>query len=647
MGRNPQRKDAKNVQLKRLLCRLRTTTHKTYTQAPSTLGSAGDRMSFFREVDLGDDFGPYAIYREKLGFVPRIVRAQSLMPRLIEGQAKLEKAVLFEQQSLPLPVKERIFLVVAASRGDAYCVAMHGKIMASLGMPEAEIDQLLQDYRNAGLRPEEVALIDFCLKLSHWGPWVQEQDWETLRRSGFGEDSIHEAVLTTGMVSYLCALSAGLGLEMDFEARRLPQKPIVPPAPSVAADSHAIREKVSYLQSVYQSPKTFAPFELIQRTHGYIPNFFRAQTARPDLIAAEADAIVGILLPEDVLNRKHKEYILLVVSAANLNSYCVAVHCNLLRGMGISPEEGDQIALDYREANLPEADRALLDFCLKVAQRRSEVGRQDINQLRTLGFSDEQILECVASTALNNFANTVQLGLGIEPDFEPPRVFEKNKMYLVPAEIRPTDKSLSASLAAVAAEDPDAAVIAEAQRGSLDAFETLVRNNSRRVYRTLMAILGEPEEAKDAMQDVFLSAFKNLAGFQGRSRFSTWLVSISRYTAIQRLRDRKSFESLDEGTGEPEAEFRPRQVRAWQDDPEQQYSASETRQLVERSIMQLPAKYRVVLVLRDLEQLPTEEVAEDLGLSVPAVKARLLRGRLMLREALTPHFAVNTGRAAI
>ena len=149
------------------------------------------------------------------------------------------------------------------------------------------------------------------------------------------------------------------------------------------------------------------------------------------------------------------------------------------------------------------------------------------------------------------------------------------------------------------------------------------------------------------MQDVFLSAFKHLAGFQGRSRFSTWLVSISRNTAVQRLRDRKNCESLEEGAGEPEESLRPRQVRAWQDDPEQQYSASETRQLVERSIMQLPAKYRVVLVLRDLEQLPTEEVAEDLGLSVPAVKARLLRGRLMLREALTPHFAVNTGRAAI
>jgi RNA polymerase sigma-70 factor (ECF subfamily) len=315
--------------------------------------------------------------------------------------------------------------------------------------------------------------------------------------------------------------------------------------------------------------------------------------------------------------------------------------------MGISPEEGDQIALDYREANLPQMDRALLDFCLKVALRPSEVCRQDIEGLRTLGFSEEQVLECVASTALNNFANTVQLGLGIEPDFEPPRAFEKNKMYLVPVDVRPTDESPGASLAAVAAEDPDAALVAEGQRGNLDAFESLVRNHSRLVYRTLMAILTDAEEAKDAMQDVFLSAFKHLAGFRGRSRFSTWLVSIARNTAVQRLRDRKNWESLDEGAGEPDEDFRPRQVRAWQDDPEQQYSASERRHLVEKSIMQLPAKYRVVLMLRDLEQLSTDRVAEDLGLSVPAVKARLLRGRLMLREALTPHFAATTGRAAI
>jgi RNA polymerase sigma-70 factor (ECF subfamily) len=599
-------------------------------------------LSFFREVDLGDHYGPFAVYTENLGFVPAIVRAQTLLPRLIEAQSKLERAILFEENSLPRRLKEQIFLVVAASRRDSYGVMMHSRF---LDAPEAEIDGLLTDYRTAGLAPTEVALVDFCLKVSHWGPWVQASDWEGLRQAGFSEDAIQEAVLVTGMASYLGALAAGLGVPPEFGQRPLPEVKVVPPAPRTPPDSHAVREKVSYLSSIYQSPKTFPPFELIQRTHGYIPNFFRAQTARADLIGAEAEAIVGILYPEDVLCRRHKEYILLVVSAANLNSYCVAVHCNLLRGMGIPPEEGDQIAVDYREANLPAADRALMEFCLKIAQRPSEMCRNDIDTMRSHGFSEEQVLECVGSTALNNFANTVQLGLGIEPDFEPPRAFEKKKMYRIPAAARPTHEGAASSFAAVAAEDPDAALVADAQKGNLDAFETLVRNHSQRLYRTLMAILGDAEEAKDAMQDVFLSAFKHLAGFQGRSRFSTWLVSISRNMAIQRLRDRKNFESFDEGGGEQEEELRPRQVRAWQDDPEQMYSASQTRQLVEKGVMQLPAKYRVVLMLRDLEQLPTEQVAEDLGLSVPAVKARLLRGRLMLREALSPHFAGSAGRA--
>jgi RNA polymerase sigma-70 factor (ECF subfamily) len=74
------------------------------------------------------------------------------------------------------------------------------------------------------------------------------------------------------------------------------------------------------------------------------------------------------------------------------------------------------------------------------------------------------------------------------------------------------------------------------------------------------------------------------------------------------------------------------------------YSAAETKRLVEKGVMQLPAKYRVVLVLRDIEQLSTEEVALNLGLSVPAIKARLLRGRLMLREALSPYFTASAGR---
>ena len=134
--------------------------------------------------------------------------------------------------------------------------------------------------------------------------------------------------------------------------------------------------------------------------------------------------------PKTFLTRVQKECILLAVSAANLNSYCVAMHCNLLRGLGMPSEEGDQIAVDYHESNLSERDRALLDFAVKLGTRSSEFSRDDVVKLRTLGFSEEQILECEVVTALNNFANTLQMGLGIEPDFAPPAVFEENKVYL-------------------------------------------------------------------------------------------------------------------------------------------------------------------------------------------------------------------------
>jgi RNA polymerase sigma-70 factor (ECF subfamily) len=199
---------------------------------------------------------------------------------------------------------------------------------------------------------------------------------------------------------------------------------------------------------------------------------------------------------------------------------------------------------------------------------------------------------------------------------------------------------------ATAIEDPDTGLVAKAQAGDLDAFEVLVRRHTQLIYRALSAILGKPEDAQDAMQDALLSAFKHIAGFQGRSKFSTWLVSIARNAALQRLRGRKNEESLDESAFEDDGDFRPRQVRAWEDDPEQLHSRSEIRQLVERGIMGLPANYRMVVMLRDIEQLSTDEVARQLGLSVPAVKVRLLRGRLMLREWLSPHFASATRGAA-
>ena len=206
-----------------------------------------------------------------------------------------------------------------------------------------------------------------------------------------------------------------------------------------------------------------------------------------------------ILLPEDVLTRVQKECILLAVSAANLNSYCVAIHCNLLRGLGMPPEEGDQIAVDHHQSSLSEADRALLDFAVKLGTRVSEFSREDIVNLKTLGFAEEQILECVAVTALNNFANTLQMGLGIEPDFEPPPAFQ-NKAHLADAANRPTE--IGRTIAGPGTvQDPDAGLVAEAQGGSLEAFEELARRHSQLIYRALAAILGNQADAQDAMQD--------------------------------------------------------------------------------------------------------------------------------------------------
>jgi RNA polymerase sigma-70 factor (ECF subfamily) len=237
------------------------------------------------------------------------------------------------------------------------------------------------------------------------------------------------------------------------------------------------------------------------------------------------------------------------------------------------------------------------------------------------------------------------MGLGIEPDFEPPPAFEKNKVNLSGPAKNPIQGGGVVRLVETM-QDADAGLVAQSQNGKLEAFEELVRRHSQLIYRALTAILGNPADAQDAMQDTLLSAFQHIGGFQGRSKFSTWLVSIARNTALQRLRRRRDLESLDEGEYTEEGDFRPRQVRAWQDNPEQCYSKSEMQQLVERAILALPASYRVVVMLRDIQQLSTDEVARQLGLSVPAVKTRLLRGRLMLREWLSPHFT-TTVRGAV
>ena len=605
-------------------------------------------MSFLSEVRMDEKFGPFATFRETLGFIPNLLRAQTLLPRVIEAQAKLESAVRLQKGAISRVQKERILLGIAADQGDAYCVALDSNMLSSLGASDGQIDDLLSDYIHADLPASDLAGLQFCLKLSRCASSVCSEDIEALRACGFDDESVFEAVFVTAVGVYRCTLSRGLGPEPDLLTRKLAYRRSHPPRGEalhgVLSDTHhAARRKGPYVRAPYLSAKMFPPFAIVQKSHGFIPNFFRAQTLRPDLLEAELEAVDRILVPEDVLTRVQKECIVLAVAAANLNSYCVAIHCNLLRGLGMSPEEGDQIAVDHHESDLSESDKALLDFAVKLGSGVAEFSREDVAKLQKVGFNEKQILECVVVTALNNFANTLQMGLGIEPDFETPPGFEKNKVNLSGAAHTPIAGEGVVYLVDVL-PDADAGLIAEAQSGKLEAFEELVRRHSQLIYRTLIAILGNRDEAQDAMQDTLLNAFRHIGGFQGRSKFSTWLVSIARNTALQRLRRAKHLESLDEGECNEEEDFRPHQVGDWRDNPEQSCSKSEVKQLVERGILALPANYRVVVMLRDVQQVSIDEVARQLGLSVPAVKTRLLRGRLMLREWLAPHFLTKTRR---
>jgi RNA polymerase sigma-70 factor (ECF subfamily) len=186
-------------------------------------------------------------------------------------------------------------------------------------------------------------------------------------------------------------------------------------------------------------------------------------------------------------------------------------------------------------------------------------------------------------------------------------------------------------------QDADASIVARVQAGDTEAFAELVKRHEKRVYRTLMGITGVREDAEDATQGAFLKAYLHLADFHGASRFSTWLLRIAINEGLERLRRRKQTVSIDDDQDDNE-HFRPREFRDWRDNPEEKYTKAEVRELVEREVMKLPFKYRVVVVLRDLEEQSTEETANALDLEISTVKTRLLRGRLMLREALAPFF---------
>lgn len=385
--------------------------------------------------------------------------------------------------------------------------------------------------------------------------------------------------------------------------------------------------------------EALASLSAFKKHYGFIPRIFREQLARPDLVASEAKLIETLLFQKGTLTRLQKELILLAVSAANSNDYFPAVHGQTLQFLGVKLDQSTAVAQNHREAGLPETEVALLDFAQKLTLHGNKFAAGDVEQLRTKGFSDEQILEAVLMVGLTFLLNTTQFGLGTEPDFKPRKIISAKEVNPSAVSGRPilerplTTESVS--------DDPDLEIVGRVKNGETDAFEELVRKHGRRVYRSLIGMLGSPEEAEDALQDCFLKAFQHLPEFEGRARFSTWLVRIAINTGIQRLRGRKDFDSLDEEVDD----FKPRRIQAWDENPEESYSREELKRIVEQEVMKLPAKYRVALILRDLEELSTEQAANALGLTIPGLKARVLRGRLMLRESMVAYFAKGGVRA--
>lgn len=541
-------------------------------------------MGDFGEVPLDAAGVALAVFRENYGFVPRLYRAQSSLPHLVEAEAVLANAILYQGSVLSRIEKESVVLAEAAARGNAYCAALQWQTLLLLGLSTDQLTQLISGDPPATSAPA----LDQCLA----GAWA----------------------------SFTCTLAAGLCVDPDFAP---------PPLPSRAKATAAAR-------GIYKGKITercdAAGFAFFHDHFGFVPNLFRVQATRPEVIEAEAGLISSLLLPEGALARRQKGLVMLVACAGDRNEYGVALWSEILRRAGVPLETSDRIAAGH----VVGPDKPLLDFAANLA-----AGAADIARLREHGHTDRQILEVIASTALAKFLNTLQIELGVAPDFPPRSIAwpsaEKNA-NLPEEQPRPTDEWVPS--------DPDLETVNAVRGGNVDAFEQLIERHSRRVYRTLVGILGDAEDARDAMQDSFLKAFQHLDHFQGRSKFSTWLVSIATNTGLQRLRERKPLESLDESGPEAEENFRPRQIRAWTDDPEQLYSQAERRKLIESSVMKLPAKYRVAVVLRDLELLSTEDAAAALGLEIPTLKTHLLRGRLMLREALAPHFARRASEVA-
>lgn len=190
-------------------------------------------------------------------------------------------------------------------------------------------------------------------------------------------------------------------------------------------------------------------------------------------------------------------------------------------------------------------------------------------------------------------------------------------------------------------DSSDAALVAGLQAGDAQAFETLVRRHSAPLLRLARRFLGNEEDARDALQDAMVAVFRSIGSFEGNAMLSTWLHRIVVNACLMKLRskrrrpDESEIEPLLPAFKEDGHQIEP--STPWTETAESILEREETRALVRESIAKLPDAYRIVLHLRDIEEMSTEETAEILGITRNAVKIRLHRARQALRTLLDRH----------
>src|SRR5258707_15870670 len=192
------------------------------------------------------------------------------------------------------------------------------------------------------------------------------------------------------------------------------------------------------------------------------------------------------------------------------------------------------------------------------------------------------------------------------------------------------------------ADADDLDLVHASKNGDVAAFEQLVKRYDRKLLRIAQSVTHNREDSQDAVQEAFLKAYQNLAEFREHSQFSTWLIRITVNQSLMKLRKQRTVRevSLDEGL-QGDGDMLPVEVTDWAPNPEQLYWTCELRHILTQTLEALRRPLRAVFVLRDIEGLSIDQTAIVLGLSQAAVKARLWRARLQLREGLNKYFMKN------